>query len=130
MMNADEPTVPVALRIAGLAVMTAGAAGSLLLMFRGQHPPPFLALLFIGWVLSPFIGLITAEMLFRPFAMRVTLYVLALLIALTCFAAYARVIPMPKGTKPAAVFLIVPLMSWLLMAIVIPVALVRSRRGR
>jgi hypothetical protein len=120
------------LRKTGLVALVAGAAGSLILMSNAvEHPPAVLVILFTGWVLSPFAGLFTAHMLYkkRPVSTRVTIYVLMLLIAVGSLVGYSGVF-IPPGTKPAAVYLMVPLASWLVMIITIPMALRSGRMSR
>lgn len=58
---------------------------------------------------------------------RITLYSLMLVLTLGSLVGYSGILS-PPGTKPAAVFLIVPLISWLLIAIVIPIAASLSRK--
>lgn len=94
-------------------------------MFRtGGRDQPVLLVLFTGWVLSPFAALILGDVLSRawPVLLRATLHVLTLMVALFSLAMYAGAIPMPAGARPAAVYLMVPLGSWLIIAIVIPAA--------
>jgi uncharacterized membrane protein len=50
-----------------------------------------------------------------------------LFLTLGSLVSYSGVLS-PPGTKPAFVFLVVPLISWLLMAIVIPITASLSRR--
>ncbi len=115
------------LRTIAMMAMLAGAAGSLGFMFyTGRHNKSiFLLALFTGWVLSPFIGLVVANVLAKRWSVltRVTIYILMLVITLSSLIGYSGVLS-PPGTKPAFVFLMFPLASWLLMVIVIP--LVRS----
>jgi len=58
---------------------------------------------------------------------RVTLHWLMLFITLASLVAYTGGLTPPE-TRPAALFLIVPLISWLLMAISIPIAEWLSRK--
>ena len=86
--------------------------------------------LFVIWVLSPFLALILANLLSRTWSSttRKVLYGLIVLVIIGSLVGYAGVFS-PAGAKPAAIFLLVPLISWLLIAIVIPVAISRSKRG-
>jgi hypothetical protein len=43
-------------------------------------------------------------------------------------AFYGGIVSMPPGSKPAFVFLVVPLGSWLLLTIAVPIAAFVSRR--
>jgi hypothetical protein len=81
-------------------------------------------------VLSPFVGLAVAGIASKRFSVLsgATLACVTLFIALGSLASYGGVVPMPPGSRPAFVFLVVPLVSWLLM--VIPVALARRASVR
>ena len=112
-----------------LAAIVAGAAGSIGLMFlAGSRQRSLLLMgLFTGWVLSPFLLLGWACMVSIrwPAFTRASLYAGALVLTMTSLLAYGGSIPMPSGSRPAAVFLLVPLASWVFMAVVI--ALIRFR---
>jgi ABC-type transport system involved in multi-copper enzyme maturation permease subunit len=119
-------------RVALIAVL-AGAAGSLGFMLRVGHRKEiaFLLVLFAIWVLSPFVALILADRASKRWSARTraTLYVVMLLVTLSSLAIYGYVALGPPRPKPASVFLLVPLGSWLLMAIVVPLAALLSGRG-
>ena len=89
----------------------------------------FLMTLFAVWVFSPFAVLAVATRISMRWSnlRRVTLYTLLLVVAVGSLIGYSGALS-PAGTKPAFVFLVIPLISWLLMAIVIPVAALLSRR--
>jgi hypothetical protein len=118
------------LRGVGLITVVAGAAGSIGLMLRAGHPPLVLRVLFTGWVLSPFVGLLLADGVSKRWSVptRATLYGVMLILSLGSVAFYARIIPMSPGSRPAALFLLVPLGSWLLLTIAVSVAVLVSRR--
>ncbi len=111
--------------------MFAGAAGSLgLVLYTGRHNPSvFLIIIFMVWVLSPFAALLVASVLSKQWFVhaREAIYILMPILAIGALISYSGVLS-PPGTKPAFVFLVVPLISWLLMAIVIPIAAGRARR--
>lgn len=110
--------------------VVAGAAGSLgFLLNESKHTPVLLLLLFIGWVLSPFTALLVAILLSKRWSdlTRATIYWLALIITLGSLVTYSRLLT-PLETRPAALFLFAPLISWLLMGIVIPIAALQSGR--
>jgi hypothetical protein len=118
-------------RRAALVAVLAGAVGSVGLMLRaGRRTPGILLVLFIGWVLSPFVALALADILSRRWSIRAraTLYGMMLILALGSLGLYGGVVSMPPGSKPAFVFLVVPLGSWLLMTIVGAIAALASRR--
>ena len=85
--------------------------------------------LFFIWVLSPFVGLLVANIVTKRWSdhIRVTLYTLMIFLTIGSLVAYSGVMS-PTGAKPAGVFLIVPLISWMLIVIVILLAAIMSRR--
>ena len=103
-----------------LVVVLAGASGSLgFTLHAGRNNPSLLLrVLFAGWVLSPFIALLLANITAKwwPVLMRTTLCSLILLLTLGCLVSYSGVLSAP-GTKPAFVFLVVPMICWLLIVI-------------
>jgi hypothetical protein len=124
-------TNPGFLRIITSLVLLAGAGVSLwLMLYTGRNNKSvLLILLFAGWVLSPFIAMLTANIISKswPVPTRLTLYILILLLTIGSLLGYSGVLS-PQGTKPAFVFLVVPLISWLLIAIIIPIARARARK--
>ena len=133
-MKNPENNMSKSSRLLRTIVLLAGAVGSIGLLFnKSQHPPFLLLVLFIGWVLSPFMGLLVAIMLSKCWSdlTCATLHWLILIIPPVSLVAYTGVFTPPE-TRPAAIFLIVPLISLLLMAITIPIAewLSRKRSSR
>ncbi len=120
------------LRVAGIIAVVVGAAGSIGLTLRAGHRNNSLVLLMLFgvWVLSPFVALAVAYMISRdwPVLTRATLYTLTLVLTLGPLAIYGDVELGPPRAKPAFVFLVVPLASWLLIAIVLPAAAFLSGR--
>jgi hypothetical protein len=120
------------LRIAALSAMLAGGVGSLGLMLRAGHrnPSRILMLLFALWVLSPFAALGWAYVASQRWSnlTQATLYCLTLAVALVSLIAYAVVALGPPRAQTAFVFVVVPPASWLLMAVVVPIAALISRR--
>jgi hypothetical protein len=125
------------LRAAAMIAVLAGAVGSFGLMLRvgqGNNSKVLLAL-FTIWVLSPFVAAGWAHAVSNRWAAvtQATLYSVILVVALGSLIIYGGVAFGPPRAKPAAVFLMVPLVSWLLLGVVVPVAAVvggRSRQGR
>jgi hypothetical protein len=119
------------LRVIALVVVLAGAGGALdMVLHAGRNNHSLLLpMLFVCWVLSPFVALLVANVAAKrwPIQARVTLYGLMLFLTFGSLLGYSGIFS-PTGTKNAFVFLVVPLISWLLIAIVIPIALSRSRR--
>ena len=124
------------LRAAALIAVLAGAGGSLGLMLRaGERSPRLLLVIFTIWVLSPFVALILAEVVSKRWSVvtRATLYSVMLVVALGSLAIYGHDALRPRRAQAAFVYVAVPPASWLLIAIVVPIAALlsgrRSRRG-
>jgi hypothetical protein len=122
-------TIPGVLRAVGRPAAVVGAMGSVGLMIWVGHRNPswLLLLMFVIWVIAPFAGLILADMRSANWSMltRATLHALMLILAVGSLAAYADVLLRPRS-QPAAMFLVVPVLSWLLMAIALTVAMLMS----
>ena len=112
------------LRIIALIVLFVGAISSLVLMFNAGHNQKsiLLIVLFTGWVLSPFMGLFIAEMISKRWLpkTRLAIFWLIIFIALASLIFYSGALNVP-GTKPAFKFLIVPLISWILILVIVPI---------
>jgi len=119
------------LHAVSLTAVVAGAVGSVGLMIWVGHrnPSRLLLALFVIWDLSPFVGLVLIDMASKrwPVITRTTLYGVMLILPLGSLALYGDVVLRPRP-QPAFMFLVVPLGSWLLMTIVIPIAALISRR--
>jgi len=119
------------LRTIALIMVLVGAVGSLgLVLNAGRHTPVLLLVLFVGWVLSPFIALLIANVVSKRWSSLTckTLYILMLVITLVSLVSYSGALTPPE-TKPASIFLLVPLTSWLLIMTVIPIARRMSRKN-
>src|SRR5258706_1882710 len=112
------------LRIVALLGVFVSAAGSIGFMLVAGHPPILLRILFTAWVVSPFLVLAAAHAFSKRWSVitRSTLYCLMLVVSVTSLAVYAYVVLRPHDVAPTATFLFVPLVSWVLAAIVIPLA--------
>jgi membrane-associated HD superfamily phosphohydrolase len=124
-----------ALRVVALIAVVAGAGGSLSFMFlTGRHNPSrVLMLLFTLWVLSPFVAVVFASAVSRRASVmtQATYYAVMLVLTLASLAIYGEVALGPPRAKPAYAFLVVPLASWLLIAVGVPiVAFVSGRWSR
>ena len=119
------------LQTVALTVAGAGAAGSVgLTLYAGRNNSSLLLpLLFVLWVLSPFVGLLIAHIVSKrwSFTARRTLYLLMLILPPFSLLSYSGIFSV-IAAKPAFVFLMVPLLSWLLMAIAISLAIFLSRK--
>ena len=109
----------------------AGASVDLTLAAGQHNKAMFLFVLFLIWVLSPFVAILAIHAFYRLGAngIRLTIYSVIVVITAASLLGYSRVLT-PAGAKPAGVFLVVPLMCWILIAIAIPVAASRSRRDK
>ena len=121
------------LRVVALVTWAIGAGASVdLTLAAGQHNKAmFRFVLFLIWVLSPFVAILAIHAFYRLGAngIRLTIYSVIVVITAASLLGYSRVLT-PAGAKPAGVFLVVPLMCWILIAIAIPVAASRSRRDK
>jgi hypothetical protein len=120
------------LRGAALIAVLAGAVGSFGFMLHAGRRQRSLILigLFTVWELSPFAALVCAHAVSQhwPVLTRATLYSVMVVLTLGSLAIYGYVALGPPRPKPAFVFLVVPLASWLLIAIVLPIAALISGR--
>jgi hypothetical protein len=120
------------LRTVALIAVVAGAVGSLgLMLWVGRrNPSRILLILFTGWVLSPFIALGLADRVSKGWSVltRATLHSVTLVVTLGSLAMYGRVAFGPPRPTPAGMFLLVPVGSWLLAAMAVPLAAFISRR--
>src|SRR5713101_6472108 len=120
------------LRAAALIAAVTGAVGSVGLMLWVGHrnPSRILLVLFAIWVLSPFMALGLAERVSKGWSVltRATLHGVMLVVTLASLAIYGGVAFGPPRPTPASVFLVVPVGSWLLVAIVVLLAALISGR--
>jgi hypothetical protein len=119
-------------RVTAIVIWAIGAGVSVnLTLFAGHNNKSALLVgLFVIWVLSPYAAMLAAYVFFRrrPPMVRVTVYGLMLVISIISILAYSNTFN-PFAGKPAAVFLIVPLILWVVILVALPVALSRSRRN-
>lgn len=120
------------LRGAALIAVLAGAVGSFGLMLHvGRRQQSLILIgLFTVWALSPFVALVCAHVVSKHWSVltRSTLYGVMLVLALGSLATYGNVALGPPRPQPAFVFLVVPLASWLLIAIALPISALVSGR--
>ena len=129
--QAPERRPPNLLRVAGVAALFVGAAGSIGLFFHAsEHPPPLLIVLFLIWILSPFVALGAIEMISKRWSVvtRSTLYVVMLVVAFGTLAVYGYDAIARRTARAAVVYVLVAPMSWLLIAIALSSAAIISRR--
>lgn len=117
---------------AALIAVLAGAVGSVgLMLHAGRHNHSrILLVLFALWVLSPFVTLVWVNVVSKrwPVLTRATLYGVMLILTLSSLTIYRDVALGAPRAKTASVFVVVPAASWLLIAIVVPIAALLSRR--
>jgi len=120
------------LRAAALAFALAGAAGAVgLTLYAGRHNNSLiLRLIFVVWALAPFVAAAWANVVSIrwPVLTRATLHVVTLVLALGSVAIYGAVSFGLLKAKIGTIFLLVPVASWLLMAILVPLAAFLSGR--
>ena len=121
------------LRKAALLAVPASALGSLgFTLWVGQrNDSRILLVLFMLWVSSPFIALGWVGLASQRWAApgRTILHVLILALALGSLVIYGESALGPPRAKPAFIFLVVPLVSWLLIAMVVPLVALRSGKN-
>ena len=110
------------LRTTALIIALVGAVGSLYFMFNASRNQNSIILLglFTAWVISPFVGFFISNKIFNrctPTA-RVLLYWLIIVLAIGSLVAYSGAFNTPE-TKNAFIFLIFPLISWILLIVTV-----------
>ena len=130
-MTSDSESRQGPLRAVAMISVLTGAGGSVGLMLRVGHRnnSRILLALFAIWVLSPFVALVFANIASKGWSVitRATLYSVMLVLTLGSLAIYGDVALAPLTAKTVPVFVIVPPASWLLIAIVVPIAVLISR---
>jgi len=120
------------LRISTLVLGIIGAIFSLIMVIHGgrNNKSIFLIMLFIVWVVSPFVALLLANRISErwPALFRTILYSLIVIVTFGSFVAYGGILH-PEGTKPAFVFLVVPLLWWLLLGVFFLIFFISSKKG-
>ena len=118
------------LRIVALVAAFGGIIGSIsFVLYNGRHNKSILLIaLFVAWVLSPFIGLLIADKDSKGWTdiARKTLYIIMLVLSMVSLLSYSGVLS-PAGTKTAFVFLITPLISWVVISILVLIARSQSK---
>ena len=119
------------LRTVALILLVVGAVGSLYFMFNASRNQKSILLiaLFTGWILSPFVGLFLADKFSKRWTVnvRASFYWLMIILTIVSLIGYSGAFNTPK-TSNAFVFLIIPLISWLLIIITILIARRLSRK--
>lgn len=119
------------LRVVSHAAALVGAVGSVaLFLYAGRAAPRSLWLPFVLWVVSPYALLWIASAASKRWSplTQAALQGVSPVIALASLALYAIATFGPSRARPAPFFVIVPPASWLLIAIVLGVGALASRR--
>jgi len=119
------------LRRAALVAALVGAVGSVgFLVHAAQRTSLLLLVLLALWVLSPFVVVVFADVVSKRWSVltRATLYGAMLVVTLGSLAIYLDDALRPRKAQPGFVFVVAPLTSWLLIAMVIPIAALISGR--
>jgi hypothetical protein len=105
-------------RILTRMVVLAGIVASLSLMFyTGRNNESILLMsVFTAWIVSPFMVLLAASQVSAgwPGKRQVVLNLIMLAIPAVSVLAYSGKVS-PAGTRPAFMFIVMPLISWLIM---------------
>lgn len=129
--GASARAIPSALSGPRYAVLALGAAGSLAIMFwTGRHQQSIVLMaLFAAWVAAPFAALALAGRIGKawPTPVRRRLDHMAIAIGLGSLVAYGGNVLVPFSPTPAAIFLVLPAVTWVVCAIGLVAATVRSR---
>jgi hypothetical protein len=120
------------LRAAALCAVLAGAVGSVgFMLHAGSRSPQRLLLVIVAvWVLAPFMVLVFAEMRSKRWSAltRQALHVVMLVVSFGALAVYWNNLVRPRRSQPAFVFVLVPMVSWVVTAAVVSIAAFISRR--
>lgn len=126
----DRSLVP--LRSIALLALVLGAAGAMILMLRagGRSRPLLLVPLFAAWDISPFVLLWIADRFALSWtrATRTALYLLMVIVAVGSVAYYVADAIWPRPAQPAFPYVIAPPVSWLLIAAVLGITAMFSRK--
>ena len=101
-----------------------GTIGSIVFVLNaGRYSPIFLLIVFIGWVLSPYVALFLVNFVskLRLLVHFITFFWMTLFISLGSLISYYAALG-KHGTRSTAVYLIVPLISWVVILVVIAIS--------
>jgi hypothetical protein len=121
------------LRSAARIALIVGAAGSIVLMMRAgaRQRSIILILLFAGWVLSPFLALALANLRASRWPARVRTSLYAAMIGVSALSLAIYGMHAVRGVMKAGfVYLVVPAMAWLLIAVALGANALAARGQR
>ena len=124
--------MPSSLRATARGAVMAGALGSTAFTVRaGQQAPRLLLIAIALWVLVPFVTVSIIDLIstHRPPAFQLTLHISMVVLAGVSLAVYGAELVKPH-TPPALMFVAVPPLSLLLMAVAVAAAALASRSHR
>jgi hypothetical protein len=116
-----------------LIVLAVGAAGSLALLINAGRTTPKPLLLMMGlWVLSPFVALFAGNAMSKRWSpsVRAALRKTMIVVALGSVVFYALDTVRHIAGKPAAMYVLIPPVSWVLIAVVAWSAFGSDKRSR
>jgi hypothetical protein len=119
------------LRATALIAALLGAVGSIGFLLRaGQRTHRLLLVIMAVWVVAPFMAVVLADAVAKRWSVltRAALYGVVPVLTLGSLAIYTDDALRPRAAQVAFVFVVVPLASWALLAIVVPLAALISRR--
>lgn len=121
------------LRVAALIAVLLGAVGSMVLYFHAiRHPPLIILVLFVVWILAPYVVFLLATLISKRWSVltRKTLYSVMIVVTIGSLAVYVRDAIKPRKSQPAAVWVVVPPVSGLLVVAAVSIAALLSRTKR
>ena len=110
------------LRAAAFVAVILGAVGSIGLWIHAtRHPPLAIIVLFVIWVLSPFVLLGISHAVAKRWApgTQTALYLVMLFVSLGSILIYADDAIAHRTAHPAAVYVVVPAVAWVVSAVAI-----------
>lgn len=117
--------------LAKIAIVAGGitAGGLFLYAGRNRHPGAVVVIGFTAWVVSPFVVLALGEFLSKRWANRTqrALHVIALVLTLATLAIYGVLAFGPPRGKMVPIFVLVPPISWMSIAVVMVTAALAAR---
>ena len=117
---------PDLLRTSALIGALLGAVGSVgFVLWAGRrNDSRMLLVLFAVWVLTPFLALLAANLVSRRWSVvsRAALHGVILVCALATLAIYGVFVLGPSNAKSVFAFIVLPPATWLLIAVVVPLA--------
>ncbi|MEE2897703.1 MAG: hypothetical protein VX815_04460 [Gemmatimonadota bacterium] len=115
--------------LVSVLVGAAGSVGAVLITGQGRDQRLLMGIMAV-WVFAPFAALVLAHRLAKGWSLttRTALHYLMLVLALGSMVLYMGDTVREAGGQNAFVFVVVPLVSWVLMVLVISIAAFTSRR--